>query len=57
MISKLKRASSVIDYSLLVVGVVTALLIIGVYLKRGISANIREGADAFGHGRQYDGSN
>lgn len=50
-----KKSTSIIDYSLLIAAVVTTLIIMGLYLKRGISGNLKESADTFGHGRQYDG--
>jgi len=47
------KASSIADYSILVFAVVLALIIMGVYLKRGICGKWKEAADVFGHGRQY----
>jgi len=50
---KPKKAASIIDYALLVTAVAASLIIMGVYIKRGISGKWKEAADTFGHGRQY----
>ena len=47
-----KKAISVIEYSLIIVVVVAALLAIHVYLKRAVSGRWRQAADTFGYGRQ-----
>ena len=52
---KSKRASSIIDYALLIFAVIAGLLIIGTYLKRGIAGKWKEAGDTFGFGRQYSG--
>ena len=45
---------STIEYSLLIVVIVAALLGIQIYLKRAVSDRWRQAADVFGYGRQYN---
>jgi len=47
------KTGSIADYSILIFAVVLALIIMGVYLKRGICGKWKEAVDVFGHGRQY----
>jgi len=47
------KASSIMDYSILIFAVVLTLIIMGVYLRRGICGKWKEAVDVFGHGRQY----
>jgi Flp pilus assembly pilin Flp len=47
------KANLVIEYAVLIVVIIAALLGISVYLKRAVSGRWRESADTFGHGRQY----
>lgn len=53
MIRKL-RGVSAIEYSLIVAVVVAGLLGMQFYMKRAISGRMRQAADTFGYGRQYD---
>lgn len=53
--TRLTSASAVIDYTLLIVAVVSTLLIMGAFLRRGISGKWKDMADIFGKGRQYAG--
>jgi Flp pilus assembly pilin Flp len=48
------KATSVLEYAMLVAIVVAALVGMQVYVKRAISARWVEAADTFGYGRQYD---
>lgn len=52
--NKSLKAMSVVEYSLLVVVIVVALLGIQIYLKRAICARWGQAADTFGFGRQYN---
>lgn len=47
-------ASAMLDYALLLFIVVTALIMMGNYIKRGLMFKQKEAADAFGFGRQYE---
>lgn len=47
------KATSVIEYSLILTLVVAAILGMQIYLKRAISGRWRQAADTFGYGRQY----
>jgi len=42
-----------IEYAVLIVVIIAALLGMQIYLKRAISGRWREAADSLGHGRQY----
>ena len=48
------KGMSIIEYSLLIAIVVSALFGMQIYLKRAISGRWRQAADGFGYGRQYD---
>lgn len=45
---------SIIEYLIVIVIVVAALLAMTGLLKRKVQANFRESADAFGEGRQFE---
>ncbi|MFA5357032.1 MAG: hypothetical protein WC301_06520 [Candidatus Omnitrophota bacterium] len=49
-----KKGMGVMEYILVIAVVVAALVGMQVYIKRAISGRIRQGADTFGYGRQYD---
>ena len=51
---KRHSGSLAIEYTVLVVIVVAALIGMQVYIRRAISGRWREAADGFGHGRQYE---
>jgi hypothetical protein len=46
-------AQSLLDYILLFTIVVAALLIMGYYIRNGLSGKYREAADVFGQGETY----
>jgi len=48
------KANLMVEYAVLIVVILAALLAISVYFKRAISGRWREAADTFGYGRQYD---
>ncbi len=50
---KNNRAISTIEYSLIVVVVIGALLAMQIYFKRALCGRWRQTADTFGFGRQY----
>jgi len=52
-----KRGSLFIEYTVFIVFMATALLLIGMYVQRGISGRWREAADVYGGGRQYQPNN
>jgi len=47
------KAMSVVEYSLLIIVIVAALLGIQIYIKRAVCARWGQAADTFGFGRQY----
>ena len=50
----MKKAMSIVEYSMLIAVVVAALLGMQIYLKRAICGKWKEAGDVFGYGRQYD---
>lgn len=50
----LRHGAFSIEYAVLVVVVVAAVVGMAVYLKRAFSGRWRDAADTFGHGRQYE---
>lgn len=48
------RGILAIEYSLFLAIVVAAILGMMVYLKRGIMGKMRQSADTFGYGQQYE---
>lgn len=42
-----------LEYAILIVTLVAALLAMGVYLRRSICSKLRQAGDTFGYGRQY----
>jgi len=52
---RLTRANAVIDYTLLIIAIASTLLIMGTFLRRGISGKWKDMADVYGKGRQYPG--
>jgi len=48
------RATSILEYALVVAVVAAAVLGIEIYIKRAISGRWRQAADTFGYGRQYN---
>lgn len=50
---RLVRAASMIEYALVIVVVIAALLGIQIYVKRAICGRWRQAGDTFGYGRQY----
>lgn len=51
---KKKTAVSILEYSLLGFIVVSVLVLMGGYVKRGLMNKFKQAGDAFGDGRQYD---
>lgn len=49
-----KMGMTTLEYSVVVLAMVIALLAVQVSLRRAISYKWREAADSFGSGRQYD---
>ncbi len=49
-----KMGMTTLEYSVLVLAVVLALLAVQVSLRRAVSSKWREAADSFGSGRQYE---
>ena len=49
-----RRGSLSIEYGVLVVVAVAALLAMAVYFKRALGGRWRQVGDAFGYGRQYE---
>ena len=56
MIIKMRkiRANAIIDYTVLIATVAFTLILMGGYLKRGLSGKWKEAVDIYGKGRQYD---
>ncbi|MDD4938670.1 MAG: hypothetical protein PHE18_07895 [Candidatus Omnitrophica bacterium] len=52
-IRKYNKATSVIEYSLMIAIAVGALLAMSIYIKRAICGRWRQVGDTFGYGRQY----
>ncbi len=50
------KGVSVIEYTLITIVVLAALLGMQIYMKRAISGRWRQAADTFGYGRQYGSS-
>ncbi len=48
-----KNAQGMLDYVILLAIVISALLIIGLYVRNSISGKMREAADTFGGGETY----
>jgi hypothetical protein len=48
-----KIAQSILDYVILLLVVITALMVMGHYVRNSLSGRIREGADTIGQGRIY----
>jgi Flp pilus assembly pilin Flp len=48
------KGSTMLEYAVLAVALVLALLVMQVPLRRAISYKWREAADSFGSGRQYE---
>ena len=48
------RAQSLLEYIVVLIVVVSALIVIGVYYKRAVQGRYRLGADVLGGGDQYD---
>ena len=51
------KAISLIEYSMIIVVLVAALIGIQIYLKRALCGRWRQAADSFGFGRQYTAPN
>jgi len=49
-----KSGFSILEYSLLVVVVLAALLAMQIYFKRALAGRWKSSIDTFGFGRQYD---
>lgn len=49
-----RRGQSVLEYGLLVMALVAALIAMAVYLRFSLQGRIRESADVFGRGEQYE---
>ena len=49
-----KKAQSVLEYSLLFMALVAALLAMVVYLRFSFQGRLRQSADVFGKGEQYE---
>ena len=49
-----KRATSVIEYGMVIALVSAALFAIGIYYKRAVCGRWRQAGDTFGYGRQYN---
>ena len=52
--SRGKMGMTTLEYAVVVLAIVIALLAVQVSLRRAISYKWRETADSFGSGRQYD---
>ncbi|MDD5618544.1 MAG: hypothetical protein PHG69_05565 [Candidatus Omnitrophica bacterium] len=52
--SKNRRASFVIEYVTIIAIIALALITMQFYLKRSMSGSLRNTADVFGQGRQYE---
>jgi len=50
----IKKGFSLLEYVMLAVILIAALVAMQYYLRRAIMGGYRAGADAFGFGRQYD---
>lgn len=48
------RGQTAVEYAVLLVVVVAALLTMAVYAKRALTGKWREAGDTFGYGRQYE---
>lgn len=49
-----KRATSMIEYGMVIALVSAALFAIGIYYKRAVCGRWRQAGDTFGYGRQYN---
>lgn len=54
MIKLKQKAQSTIVYVALVALVATALVVVGIYVRRAHQGRARDSADVFGGGAQYD---
>lgn len=53
-IMKKNKGFSILEYVMLTIIVMAALLAMQVYLRRAVMARYREAADTFGFGRQFE---
>lgn len=51
---KNKQAQSVLEYAVLIIIVVAALLAMRIYMLRAVQEKYRQSADVFGEGEQYE---
>ena len=49
-----KRGQSVLEYGLLITALVAALIVMAVYLRFSLQGRVRDSADVFGRGEQYE---
>jgi len=51
------RGQAVLDYVVLLLVIIAALLITGYYVRNALSGKMREGADSFGQGEVFSPTN
>jgi len=54
MQKKINKAQSVLEYTILIVIVVAALLAMRIYMLRAVQEKYRQSGDVFGEGEQYE---
>ncbi|MFA5157461.1 MAG: hypothetical protein WC532_08805 [Candidatus Omnitrophota bacterium] len=52
-----KNSQTILDYVILLLVVITALMIMGHYVRNSLSGKMREGADVFSQGEVYSNAN
>lgn len=55
MLLKKNKAQSILEYAIMLACIVAALLVMQVYIKRGVQGKLRQAGDSFG--QQYDPKN
>jgi len=48
-----RRAQGILEYAIVLLTIIAALLIMGYYVRGGLSGKIREAADTYGQGEVY----
>ncbi len=56
MVDKCRNGQSIVESTLLLLGVTTALVLFFSFLRASVSGRVKAGADAFGFGLQCDGA-
>jgi len=57
MLLKIRRAQSILEYAVLIAIVVAAIVIMQVFIKRGVSGRLKDSADRISGGQLFSASN